>query len=174
MGVTSYAELHKEVVEILRPKADPVGFKFLDEEPRLAKYRGRAALCQALKIAGVIGRAVLLDSENSSTCLIGRYIAGLGELPESLEKRWIEYASYTHEIYESLVKGAEKVEGRKAFLAAPLKRFDSYGFDPDGVFLAVNSAQAYLLVVSLFDSTGRRTASRFSGHCGLRSNSSCS
>jgi uncharacterized protein (DUF169 family) len=91
---------------------------------------------------------------------------GFEEVSEDLKKRWVEGFAYQEEIFDELMKKTEKLplEKYEAAVFAPLKDFDSFDFNPDAVIMVVNSSQAYLLTMGVFDKTGQKTAPSINGH----------
>ncbi len=163
--------LHKDVIELIRPKADPVGFKFLEKKDDLKKYKvtilsKKLALCQILKLAGIYNMVLGVNSENADGCVVGNYVLGFALPPEDLSERWIKVFKYTPEIFKKLVEGIHAMPQGKyeAAIFAPLKAFKVLGLEPDGVILIANSTQAYLLIGGYFDATGNKTSSDFNGH----------
>ena len=124
------------------------------------------ALCQVLKYAGVYEKSRMVYFDNVDSCAIGSTLLGFGELPKDLKKRWIEGFDYTPKNFNNLVKVAESLAPKKyeAMIIGPLKDFNSFKTKPDGVLMFVNSSQAYLLLVSVFDSLGKKSYSSFNGH----------
>ncbi len=104
--------------------------------------------------------------DNIDNCVIGSKLLGFEELPKDLKKRWIEGFCYTSNNFDNMVNSAEsfKLKEHEAMIIGPLKDFDSLKAKPDGVLMFVNSSQAYLLLVSIFDSLGKKSCSCFNGH----------
>lgn len=162
-----YEQLHKELVEIIRLKADPVGFKLFDEVRSDLPYINKnLALCQVMKLAAIYGRAVGISADNIDACVIGNYVAGFRDLPDGYYKRWSVMRRMSEEVAKKTIEVIHHVPlGKyKSGVLAPLKRFKELGIDPDGVLLFGNSTHAYLLLVGYFDATGRKPQSDFNGH----------
>jgi len=164
-------EIHNTLINVLRLRGEPVGVKMLERVEDLERlgvkpYPKNLALCQYLKLSAVYGRTIGLTPDNVDACVVGSFILGFREPPPDLEKRWIELFSYSPEIFKKLVENLHRIEMGKyrAAIVAPLKVFDLKNIEPDVVFLAVNSAQAYLLLVGYFDATGYKPSSDFNGH----------
>jgi len=158
-------KLHSEVNEIIKPKGEPVGLKLHKEVPKRRYYNGRLALCQALKLASY-GREITVDAEGIDACVIGSYVLGFKELPEDLSKRWVEWNSFSYEVFKKMIHGIHSLPmGEYKYVTfAPLKNFKLMNEEPEGVVIIVNSAQAYLLIAGYFDSTGNKPTSDFNGH----------
>ncbi len=165
-----WSSLHDDVLRIIRPKGDPVGFKGVGKGEDFRRFgspvKASIALCQAMKLAAHCRQVVIATPDNIDECVVGSYVLGLKEPPEDLGRRWVEGFAYTPERFMELVKGihALPMGEYSAFVLAPLKSFDRFGVAPDGVLLIVNSMQAYLLLLGYFDSTGRKVVSDFNGH----------
>ncbi len=166
-----WGELHDRIINVVRPKGDPVGFKLFESEEEARKAVGEfsklsIALCQAIKLASNCRQVVIANADNIDECVVGTYVLGFKEPPPDLEKRWIEGFGYTPELFKKLVEGVHALPmGKyKAAVFAPLKNFDKYGVEPDAIILVVNSMQAYLLLVGYFDATGKKVVSDFNGH----------
>jgi len=166
-----FLELHNAVTSVLRIRGEPVGVKMLRSVEDLERlgvkpYPKNLALCQYLKLSAIYGRTVGLTPSNVDACVVGSYILGFREPPPDLEKRWVELYSYSPEVFRKLVENIHRIEmGRYgAALVAPLKVFDLKNLEPDVVFLALNSTQAYLLLAGYFDATGHKPLSDFNGH----------
>ncbi len=168
--MAKWLELHRKILEVIRPKGDPVGIKLFESENearRIGSFtKTRIALCQALRLASMCRSTIIANADNIDECVVGTYILGFREPPPDLEKRWIEGFKYTPELFKKLVSAIHALPmGRyKAAVFAPLSHFDRIKVDPDAIVLIVNSLQAYMALVGYFDATGEKTVSDFNGH----------
>ncbi len=161
----------QDLHSVVKIRGEPVGIKMFERVEDATKLGIRLleknlALCQVLKLAAVYGRAVVVTEENVDACVVGTAVLGFKAPPPDLEKRWIENFAYTPEIFKKLVEAVHTLPMGKyrAAVIAPLRTFEIKNLEPDAVFLVVNSAQAYLLLVGYFDATGRKPYSDFNGH----------
>lgn len=162
-----YEVLHNDVVSILRPKGDPVGYKLFNERVEgLPYFKGNFALCQVIKQAAVLGKVLAANADNVDACVIGTYVLGFKELPEDFTERWVAERKMSEHVAKQLVAGIHTLEMNKykSALFAPLKHYKTLNTDPDGVILVVNSTQAYIVLAGFFDCTGTKPASDFNGH----------
>ena len=163
--------LHKDLIDLLKLKGEPVGFKLLKKRDDLGKYQvivldKNLALCQIIKLAAVYGLALGVHGDNVDACVVGTYILGFKMPPEDIGKRWIEKFAYTPELFKKLVEAIHALpQGEyEAAIFAPLKMFKQWNLEPDGIILIANSTQAYLALVGYFDAVGEKTKSDFNGH----------
>ena len=166
-----YDKMHDEIDKLIKPKGAPVGIKLFESEEEFEELKASPpermlALCQVLKLVSIYERSIGIKGKDVDACVVGSYVLGFLEPPADLEKRWIEGFSYTREKFKSLVEGVHSLPMNKykAAFIAPLKIFHLKKFDPDLIFLTINSAQAYLLLVGYFDATGIKPESDFNGH----------
>ncbi len=171
LGITAsshpYENLHKDLLEIVKLKSDPVGIKFYEElRSDLPYINKNLALCQVLKLASIYGRTVGISANNVDACVIGTYILGFKELPENYHKKWVTLRKMSEEVAKSVIANTHTLPmGKyKSAVLAPLRKFDELAVDPDAVIMMANSAQAYLLLVGFFDSQGIKPKSDFNGH----------
>lgn len=164
-------DLHNKVSKIIKQKGAPVGIKFLKKKEMLKKLRiasleDNRALCQILKQAAIYEKLRGVYFENIDACVVGSFILGFGMPPKDIKKRWVEGWAYTDELFDKLVKNIETMpQGEyEAAIFGPLKDFNKFNLVPDVVILITNSVQVYLLLVGLFDATGKKTVSAFNGH----------
>jgi uncharacterized protein (DUF169 family) len=162
--------LQAEVMSAIKPKGLPVAFKLLKAGEasaiKVPKLEKNLALCQLLKYCAVFEKTRLVEFGNIDACVVGSYVLGFGMPPKDIGDRWIKGFNYTKERFSDLVKNIEALPQGKysAAVFGPLADFDRVGIKPDGVILIVNSTQSYLLLVGLFDATGKKTVSSFNGH----------
>ncbi|MEM0470214.1 MAG: DUF169 domain-containing protein [Desulfurococcaceae archaeon] len=162
-----YEVLHNDVVSVLRPKGDPVGYKlFAERVEGLPYFKGTFALCQVIKQVAILGKVLAVNVDNVDACVIGTYVLGFKELPEDFIERWVVERKMNESVVKQLVAGIHAFEmGRyKSALFAPLRHYKTLNIDPDGVVLVVNSTQAYIVLAGFFDSTGIKPLSDFNGH----------
>lgn len=166
-----YDKMHSDIEELIKPKGAPVGIKMFEDEVEYDRLKikppeRKLALCQILKLSSIYERTLGVKGENVDACVVGSYVLGLLRPPADLEERWIKGFDYTREKFESLVKGvhALPMNKYKAAVIAPLRTFHVRRMDPDVIFMPINSAQAYLLLVGYFDATGDKPSSDFNGH----------
>jgi uncharacterized protein (DUF169 family) len=167
MSEGNYTLLHKDLIEIVKLKSDPIGIKlFSDVRPDLPYINKNLALCQVMKLASIYGRTVGITADNVDACVIGTWILGFRELPEGYAKRWVVLRRITEEVANKLFEQIHRLPMGKyrSGVIAPLKKFDELKVDPDVVVLMGNSAQVYLLLRGYFDSTGVKPKSDFNGH----------
>lgn len=162
-----YEVLHRELLEIVKLKSDPVGIKLFKDERRDLPYINKnLALCQVIKLASIYDRSVGINADNIDACVIGNYIVGFRDLPEDYQKRWITMRKMKEEVVKNLFTYMHKVPigAYKSGIIAPLRRFKELGMDPDVVLFFGNSTHIYLLLAGYFDSTGNKPQSDFNGH----------
>ncbi len=165
--MTSCEELHKDLVGIVKLKSDPVGIKlFEDIRSDLPYISKNLALCQVMKLASIYGRAVGVSADNVDACVLGTYILGFRGLPENYYKRWVSLRRMDDDIARSVIASIHTIpmSKYKSAVIAPLRKFDELKVEPEAVIMMANSAQAYLLLVSFFDSKGIKPKSDFNGH----------
>lgn len=165
--LVDYDKLHNEVIDILRLRGEPVGYKLFSEFiDKLPYIKENLALCQVIKQVAIYGKAVAINPENVDACVLGTYVLGFKSLPEDLSERWIKYRYFTREIFEKMIMNTHAFEIGKyrSALFAPLKHFKTLQTDPDGVILIVNSTQAYLILAGYFSATGVKPSSDFNGY----------
>jgi uncharacterized protein (DUF169 family) len=167
---TNLAKLEERAEKLLKPKGLPVAFKLL-KKGEAKKYKVPAleknlALCQLFKYCAVFGKARSVTFDNIDSCVVGSYVLGFGQPPSDIMDRWIKGFGYTKKRFCDLVRNIEAVSQGKyeSAIFGPLSEFGKLSIKPDGVILLVNSTQAYLLTVGLFDATGKKTVSSFNGH----------
>ncbi len=164
-------EVSHFLTSVLKLKLEPIGIKMLKGVEDLEKlgvkpFGKNLAFCQYLKAAALYGRPYGLTPDNCDACVVGSRILGFKDIPPDLEKRWCELNAYTPDVFKKLI---EKVHALPlgsygAALVAPLRFFSLKNLEPDSIMLFVNSAQAYILLVSFFDHTGVKPWSDFNGH----------
>lgn len=169
MGIflVDYEVLHNEVINVLKLKGDPVGYKlFANRVDGLPYIKENLALCQVIKQVAIYGKIIAVHEENVDACVFGTYILGFKSLPEDLAKRWIEYRDFTEEIFKKLLEGMHTFEmyKYKSALFAPLRYFKTRQIDPDGVVLIANSTQVYMILAGFFATTGVKPISDFNGY----------
>jgi len=167
MSPQTYESMHKDLVDIVKLKSDPIGVKLFEElRSDLPYINKNLALCQVMKLASIYGRVVGISADNIDACVIGTHILGFRELPENYHKKWVTLRKMPEDIAKSVIANVHALPmGKyKSGVLAPLKKYDELGFDPDAVIMMANSAQAYLLLVGFFDSTGIKPKSDFNGH----------
>jgi len=167
MDVLDYEVLHRDCIELLRLKADPVGFKLFKEAREDALYIDKnLALCQVIKLAAIYSNVVWVRAENIDGCVIGSYVLGFRELPQNFYRKFIELRKISEDIAKKLVESIYRIQPNRyrSAVIAPLAKFKELNLDPDGALLFCNSTQAYLILVSYFDATGDKPYSSFNGH----------
>ncbi|MCS7108738.1 MAG: DUF169 domain-containing protein [Sulfolobales archaeon] len=163
----SYESLHKDLIELIKLKSDPIGIKLFEEVRSDLPYINKnLALCQIMKLASIYGKTVGISAENVDACVIGTYILGFKELPDNYYRKWVTLRKMPEEIAKSVIANIHTLPmGKyKSGVLAPLKKFDELHLNPDGIIMMANSAQAYLLLVGYFDSQGIKPKSDFNGH----------
>jgi uncharacterized protein (DUF169 family) len=91
---------------------------------------------------------------------------GFEEVSNNLKNRWVENFAYKEEVFDELMKQTEKFSLGKyqAAVFAPLGEFQDLKLEPDAVVMVVNSSQAYLLTMGVFDKTGKKCSPQINGH----------
>lgn len=167
MRTYDYEALHKDLIEIVKLKSDPVGIKLFEELRNDLPYINKnLALCQVMKLASIYGRTIGISADNVDACVIGTYILGFKELPENYYRRWMTLRKMPEDIAKSVIANIHTLPTSKykSGVLAPLKKFNELNMDPDAVIMIGNSAQIYLLLVGFFDSSGIKPKSDFNGH----------
>ncbi|MEM1627736.1 MAG: DUF169 domain-containing protein [Desulfurococcaceae archaeon] len=162
-----YEALHNDVIIVLRPKGDPVGYKLFTERiDGLPYFKGNLALCQVIKQVAILGKVLAVNSDNVDACVVGTYVLGFKELPGDFTERWVTERGMSETVVKQLITRIHVLEmGKyKSALFAPLRHYKRLNMDPDGVILIVNSAQAYIVLAGFFDSTGVKPQSDSNGH----------
>ncbi|MFW5884994.1 MAG: DUF169 domain-containing protein [Patescibacteria group bacterium] len=168
--MSNLKKLEQKYLRLIKGKGLPVGVKMLTPEEELPKSvanpKGNMALCQVLKEAAVYKKKRAVSVENMGGCVIGSRVLGFEEVSENLKNRWVEGFAYQEEIFDELMEQTEKfpLDKYQAAVFAPLGEFQDLGWEPDAVVMVVNSSQAYLLTMGVFDKTGKKCSPRINGH----------
>jgi uncharacterized protein (DUF169 family) len=166
----NYQKLEKKYLELIRGKGNPVGVKLFEKKADIPKGivfpEGDMALCQVLKEVTIYKMKRAISKENMGGCVIGSRVLGFEDISSDLKRRWVENFGYTEEIFNELIKQTEKFSLNKyeGAIFAPLGEFDNFDLKPDAIIMIVNSSQAYLLTMGVFDKTGKKTAPKINGH----------
>ncbi|MFW6282902.1 MAG: DUF169 domain-containing protein [Minisyncoccales bacterium] len=163
-------KLQQKYLNLIQGKGVPVGVKMLkskkDIPDSIASPKGNMALCQVLKEVTVYKKKRAVSFENMGGCVIGSRVLGFEKVSDNLKERWVERFGYKEDIFDELIEKTEKfpLEKYEAAVFAPLREFQDLEIKPDAVVMTVNSSQAYLLTMGVFDKTGQKTSPKINGH----------
>jgi len=167
-----FSDLQRRINDCIKPKGHPVAFKFYRSETDLDErmighlVRTPLALCQVLKLVNTYGIPELMVRENRQGCAMGAHSMGFSLMPEELCAAWQLIYGMEPRDFERIAKDILSLppnEHAAAFFA-PLRTFDDFGVEPDGVVFNVNGTQALLLLWATYVSTMEKPTFSYNGN----------
>ena len=151
MEVTRIREIADELVKLLRIKTVPVGIKLFESKDSIPKeykcIKMKLAFCHFIGLARFREESVLVTKENSTSCAIGSYALGFGNIPQGWAEKNVGRFAGTIEAVEKARSGIKPFTQNKyiAFGVAPLNKTPLI---PDIVQIFGNPLQLLELVYS--------------------------
>ena len=139
--MVDWNDFYNRMVKFTRITTLPVGVKYFRDRadvPKKAKVvEKNQAMCQLMAQARLLGRPVVGVPEYANSCSLGSYALGFADLGAEFKSGKRNLGTY-HKSAENSAKffaGVDRLEqGKyKAFLAAPITRYNEFGIDPDVV-----------------------------------------